>query len=127
MTILFGLLILLQRYLQQFYMAWPCTDTGAVETTEHCETGFVLPDIRYLLLMGGCRKHRCDLSDSMGHGIGGMFISMASSRFYKLKYKEKEIKKFAQCFYWFCYVSLIPITLPGSNVEENAAARNLRL
>jgi len=55
----------------------------------------------------------------------GMFISMASSRFYKLKYKEKgKFKKISRNAFIIGFVMflLFAVTLPGSNVEENAAA-----
>ena len=54
-----------------------------------------------------------------------MFISMASSRFYKLKYKEKgKFSKISRNAFilGFIIFLLFVFTLPGTNVEEGAAA-----
>src|SRR5699024_9937352 len=54
-----------------------------------------------------------------------MFISMASSRFYKLKYKEKgKFSKISRNAFilGFIIFLLFAFTLPGTNVEEGAAA-----
>lgn len=54
-----------------------------------------------------------------------MFISMASSRFYKLKYKEKgKFSKISRNAFILGFIMflLFAFTLPGTNVEEGAAA-----
>lgn len=56
----------------------------------------------------------------------GMFISMASSRFYNLKYKEKgKFSKISRTAFiiGFILFLLFAFTMPGTNVEENAAAK----
>lgn len=55
----------------------------------------------------------------------GMFISMASSRFYNLKYKQKDkFRKITRNSFivGFLLFLLFIFTLPGTNVEEGAAA-----
>ncbi len=56
----------------------------------------------------------------------GMFISMASSRFYNLKYKQKgKFSKISRNGFiiGFILFLLFAFTLPGTNVEEDAAAK----
>ncbi|WP_213810504.1 hypothetical protein [Jeotgalicoccus sp. WY2] len=55
----------------------------------------------------------------------GMFISMASSRFYNLKYKQKgKFRKITRNSFivGFLLFLLFIFTMPGTNVEEGAAA-----
>lgn len=56
----------------------------------------------------------------------GMFISMASSRFYNLKYKKKgKFSKISRTAFiiGFIIFLLFAFTMPGTNVEEDAAAK----